>query len=202
LAKQTVLAALLKIRVGVGIVGILGIVEGIGIVGSFLDLADVTRVGGAGTLELAWGTLKSLLDTGLEKLELIWVLFDVVGHSKEFLETMALGRIGVTIADGTRGSIRNGTGGISGSFRSKLVDKEIDSGFQVVVEVSFFREGDVTGFTVGVTMSITVAVAVAVGGGVTITIGSLGAPEGFLGDGLGGTRKVEVILHGGANKFG
>lgn len=74
-----------------------------GVIGGFLDLADVTRVG-TGALELSWRTLKLLLDTGLEKLELIGILGDAVGHCKMFLETVALGSIRMTIADGTRGS--------------------------------------------------------------------------------------------------
>jgi hypothetical protein len=65
LARQTVLVALAKIRVGVGVF-LRSVVEivGVGVVGC--DLADVARIGGTGIgLKLTWGTLESFLHTGL-----------------------------------------------------------------------------------------------------------------------------------------
>ena len=81
--KQTVLVALLKIRAGVSVEGVLGIVEVIGIVSSFLDLTDVTKVGRWGPSSWHGGVLKMLLDTRLEKIILIWVLFNVVRHNSK-----------------------------------------------------------------------------------------------------------------------
>ena len=122
------------------------------------------------------------------------MLFDVVQHSEAFLETMAFCGVRVAIADGAGGSRRR-TGSLGSLFGSQLVDKEVDSGVEFIVGVSFFGEGDVAGFTVRV-------IAIAAGGVVPITAGSLVAPEGFLGGGLGGTGKCKIIRQGGTNKFG
>jgi hypothetical protein len=202
LARQTVLAALLKIRVGGGIVGvgIASIVESVGIAGGFLDLADVTRVGRAGTLELSWRTLKKLLDAGLEKFELVGILGDVVGHRKMFLQAVALGSIRVTVADGAWGG-GSRTGGVGRHFGGELVDKEVDGGVEVVVGGGVVREGDVADFTVGVLGTVAVAIAVAVGG-VAIAAWGLVTPVGFLDDGLGGTSEVEVVRESGPDEFG
>jgi hypothetical protein len=213
LARQAILAALLKIRVGRGIsvVVVLGIVEVVGIVGGFLDLANVTRVGRAGTLELARGTLEALLNAGLEKLELIRVLCDVVGHGDMFLETMALGGVGMTVADGTWGG-GSRTGGVGRHFRGELVDKEVDGGVEIVVGGSVVRKRDVTNFAMGVLGAVAVAIAVAIGGvsvaiavavrRVAIAVWGLIAPVGFLDDGLGGTSEVEVVRESGPDEFG
>jgi hypothetical protein len=202
LARQAILAALLKIRVGRGIsvVVVLGIVEVVGIVGGFLDLTNMTRVGRAGTLELARGTLEALLDTGLEKLQLIRVLCDVVGHGNVFLETMALGGVGMTVADGAWGG-GSRTGGVGRHFRGKLVDKEVDGGVEVIVGGSVVRKRDVTDFTVGVLGAVAVAMAVAVGG-IAIATWGLITPVGFLDGGLGGTSEVEVVRESGLDEFG
>jgi hypothetical protein len=172
--------------------------EVVGIVSGFLDLTNVTRVGRAGTLELARGTLEALLDTGLEKLELIRVLCNVVGHGKMLLETMALGGVRMTIADGTWGG-GSRTGGVGSHFTSKLVlDKEVDGGVEVVVVGgSVVRERDVTDFTVGVMGAAAVAV-----GGVAIATWGLVTPADFLDDGLGGTSEVEVVRESGPDEFG
>jgi hypothetical protein len=170
----------------------------------------MTRVGRAGTLELARGTLEALLAAGLEKLELIRVLCDVVGHGDMFLETMALGGVGMTIADGTWGG-GSRTGGVGRHFRGKLVDKEVDGGVKVVVGGSVIRKRDVTDFAVGVLGAVAVAILVAVGGvailvavgGVAIAVWGLITPVGFLDDGLGGTiSEVEAVRESGPDKFG
>jgi hypothetical protein len=169
-------------------------VEVVGIVGTGVNLTDVTRIGGTGTLELARGTLEALLDTRLEELELVRVLGNVVGHGKVFLETVALGSIGMTVADGT-GSSGSGIGGVGRLLGGELVDQEVDSGVQVGVRVSIVSEGDIASFTVGVT------IAMAVRGAVAIAVGSLVAPERFLDDGLGGTREGEVVRESSTNKL-
>jgi hypothetical protein len=79
MARQTVLVALTKIRVGVGVF-LRSIVEGVGVgVGVVgLDLADVAGVGWTRIgLKLAWGTLKTFLHTGLEELEFVGVFLDI-----------------------------------------------------------------------------------------------------------------------------
>jgi len=97
-----------------------------------LDLSNMSRVGGTRASKLAWGALETLLDARLEKLKLIRVLFNVVGHGKVFLETMALGGVGMTIADGTRCG-RSRTGSIGGLFGSELMDQKINGGVQFFV---------------------------------------------------------------------
>ncbi len=147
LARQTVLVALPEIRVGVGLFLrsiVKGIGVGVGVVG--LNLADVARVGWTGIgLKLTWGALKAFLHTGLEELELVGVFLDIVGHGEVFLETMALGGVEVTVADGT-GSSGGGTGDGSDFDGRELVDKEVDGGSQFVRGVIVVGERNIASF--------------------------------------------------------